>query len=63
MAEVIFGPVAVLGWMLASACFTFCATYVWLIVWQLGGIRGTALRLSLLRDILFVKGEKRKLLW
>lgn len=43
IAEFLFGPVAVVGWGLASAVFAFCAVYVWQIVHEVGGIRGTAL--------------------
>lgn len=43
MADFLFGTGAVVGWFLASALFSFCAVYVWLIVFEVGGIRGTAL--------------------
>lgn len=43
MSDVFFGPVAVFGWFLASAIFVFCAAYTWQIVYEVGGIRGTAM--------------------
>jgi len=43
MTDLFFGPVAVVGWFLASMVFAFCATYTWRIVQEVGGIRGTAL--------------------
>lgn len=41
-----FGPLAVTSWFMASAIFVFCACYVWHIVLEVGGVRGTALGIT-----------------
>lgn len=47
MSSIFFGPVAVVSWIIASLIFTFCATWVWAIVLEVGGVRGTALAILL----------------
>lgn len=43
MTNWFFGPVAVVSWFFAASVFVFCATYVWQIVLEVGGVRGTSL--------------------
>lgn len=43
MRELFFGQIAVILWFVASALFVFCASYIWIIVAQVGGLRGTCL--------------------
>jgi hypothetical protein len=38
-----FGTMAALGWAVTSTIFFFLASYTWLIVYDVGGIRGTAM--------------------
>lgn len=45
MYDWFFGPVATTGWFIAATIFCFCATYIWQIVGEVGGLRGTALAL------------------
>ena len=43
MRDFFFGTGAVVVWSLMSAIFLFLAAWTWMLVFQLGGIRGTAL--------------------
>lgn len=43
MKEFIFGPFGVVGWMFASAVMLFFAAWIWQIVIEAGGLRGTAM--------------------
>ena len=43
MRDFFFGTGAMVVWFAMSAVFLFLATWTWLLVLQLGGIRGTAL--------------------
>jgi hypothetical protein len=43
MRQLFFGTGAVVVWCLMSAAFTFFATWTWFLVFQVGGLRGTAL--------------------
>lgn len=43
MRELFFGTGAMVIWFIMSAIFLFLATWTWLLVFQIGGIRGTAL--------------------
>lgn len=43
MHDLFFGDFAVVMWFIASAVFVFCATYIWFIVFEVGGLRGTCL--------------------
>lgn len=43
MSEWLFGPVAIAVWILASAAFAFCATWLWGIVFEVRGLFGTGL--------------------
>lgn len=43
MHSIFFGEVAVVLWFIAAAVFVFCASYIWIIVAQVGGLRGTCL--------------------
>lgn len=43
MSDVLFGPIAVVAWILASLVFVFCATWIWQIVHEAKGLFGTAL--------------------
>lgn len=42
MSDIFFGPIAIGAWIVASLVFTFCATWIWQIVRQVGGLLGTA---------------------
>jgi hypothetical protein len=46
MHDFFFGPLAVTMWFVAAAIFAFCATYVWWIVFEVGGVRGAALAIT-----------------
>src|SRR5688572_8851823 len=43
MASFFFGTGGIVIWSLMTAVFVFLATWTWLLVFQLGGIRGTAM--------------------
>lgn len=43
MHDFFFGSIGVLAWSCMAAIFVFCATWTWMLVLQIGGIRGTAL--------------------
>lgn len=43
MREFFFGTGAMVIWFIMSAIFLFLATWTWLLVYQVGGIRGTAM--------------------
>lgn len=43
MRDLFFGQGAIVAWSIMSAIFGFLAAYMWLIVWEVGGIRGTAM--------------------
>lgn len=43
MRDFFFGSGAVVMWCSMSAAFLFFATWTWLLVFQIGGLRGTAL--------------------
>lgn len=43
MSEFFFGVGGILSWSLMTMIFVFLATYLWLIVIEVGGIRGTAM--------------------
>lgn len=43
MRDFFFGTGAAITWFVMSAVFLFLATWTWLLVIQLGGIRGTAM--------------------
>lgn len=44
--DIFFGDFAVVMWFIASAIFVFCATYIWFIVFEVGGLRGTCLAIT-----------------
>lgn len=41
-----FGQPAIVLWFIAAAVFVFCASYIWLIVAQVGGLRGACLAIT-----------------
>lgn len=43
MTELFFGKLAMTGWVILSVMMLFFASYIWLIVREVGGIRGTAM--------------------
>lgn len=43
MREFFFGTGAMVIWFVMSAIFLFLATWTWMLVYQIGGIRGTAM--------------------
>lgn len=43
MRDLFFGVGAIMGWTLAGIVLVFLASWIWLIVREVGGIRGTAL--------------------
>lgn len=43
MRDFFFGTFAVAGWFIAATILVSCATYLWLIVREVGGLRGAIL--------------------
>lgn len=43
MTSFFFGTGGIIAWSMMTAVFAFLATYTWLIVYEVGGIRGTAM--------------------
>ncbi|MCC6454177.1 MAG: hypothetical protein IT328_04490 [Caldilineaceae bacterium] len=43
MRDLLFGQGAVVMWSFAAAVFGALAAHMWLIVWEVGGIRGTSM--------------------
>lgn len=43
MTVFFFGPLAMVGWFIAASIFVFCASYTWLIVIEVRGLRGMSL--------------------
>ena len=43
MRDILFGQWAIFAWVVACAIYTFLAVYMWLMVWEVGGIRSTAM--------------------
>jgi hypothetical protein len=56
VTDFFFGAGATVVWFVMSALFLFCACWTWLIVLEIGGIRGTALGIVFLSAAITTSG-------